>query len=125
MLEVINNTAQFLKDKLGSDAKIAIVLGSGLNGLSSDIDILQSISRCMSAIASKEHKDAAGKLRNLLSLYNSNIDLISIGAYKMGTNPKLDEAISKIDKINAFLCQGTHESFSLEETIQLLKEAVS
>lgn len=43
MLEVINNTAQFLKDKLGSDAKIAIVLGSGLNGLSSDIDILQSI----------------------------------------------------------------------------------
>ena len=79
----------------------------------------------MPIICDKAHKDAAGELRNLLSLYNSNIDLISIGAYKMGTNPKLDEAISKIDKINAFLCQGTHESFSLEETIQLLKEAVS
>ncbi len=89
------------------------------------IDILPSVSRLMSLICDKEHKQAAGELRNLLSLYNSNIDLISIGAYKIGTNPKLDEAISKIDKINAFLCQGTHESFSLEETIQLLKEAVS
>lgn len=89
------------------------------------IDILPSVSRLMSIICDEEHKQAAGELRNLLSLYNSNIDLISIGAYKMGTNPKLDEAISKIDKINAFLCQGTHESFSLEETIQLLKETVS
>lgn len=88
------------------------------------IDILPSVSRLMSTVASKEHKEAAAKLRNYLSLYNSNIDLISIGAYKAGTNPKLDEAISRIDKINAFLTQGTQESFSLEETVRLLKEAV-
>ncbi len=88
------------------------------------IDILPSVSRLMSTVASKEHKEAAAKLRNYLSLYNSNIDLISIGAYKAGTNPKLDEAISRIDKINAFLTQGRHESFSLEETVKLLKEAV-
>lgn len=88
------------------------------------IDILPSVSRLMSIICDEEHKDAAGKLRNYMALYNANIDLISIGAYKMGTNPKLDEAINKIDKINRFLCQGTHESFSLEETIRLLKEAV-
>ena len=88
------------------------------------IDILPSVSRLMSTVASKEHKEAAAKLRNYLSLYNSNIDLISIGAYKTGTNQKLDEAISRIDKINAFLTQGTQESFSLEETVRLLKEAV-
>lgn len=88
------------------------------------IDILSSVSRLMSLICDGPHKDAAAKLRNLLALYNSNLDLISIGAYKKGTNPKLDEAISKIDKINGFLCQGTQESFSLENTIRLLKEAV-
>lgn len=89
------------------------------------IDILPSVSRLMSTVASPEHKEAASKLRNLLSLYNNNVDLISIGAYKAGTNPKLDEAISKIDKINAFLCQRTNESFTLDETVKLLMEAVS
>ena len=79
----------------------------------------------MSIICDEPHKDAASKMRNLMSIYNANVDLISIGAYKSGTNPKLDEAIAKIDKINAFLCQKTNESFSLEETIRLLKEAVS
>ena len=88
------------------------------------IDILPSISRLMSIICDKEHKDAAGKLRNLLALYTSNEDLINIGAYKHGTNPKLDEAIAKIDKINGFLMQGVDEAFDLDDTIKLLKEAV-
>lgn len=89
------------------------------------IDMLPSISRLMSAIADPEHNKAAGKLRNLLALYNNNADLISIGAYKKGTNPALDEAIKKIDKINDFLMQGMYESFSMEDTIKLLKAAVS
>ena len=89
------------------------------------IDILESVSRLMSEIATTEHKDAAGQLRNLLSLYTSNYDLISIGAYKHGTNPALDEAIRKIDKIYGFLMQSVNESFTLEQTIQLLIEAVS
>ncbi len=89
------------------------------------IDILSSVSRLMSLICEQGHKDDAAKLRNMLALYNSNIDLISIGAYKTGTNPKLDEAISKIDRINGFLQQGTQESFALDETIRMLHEAVS
>lgn len=88
------------------------------------IDILPSISRLMSIICDKGHKEAAAKLRNLLALYNSNYDLIAIGAYKSGTNPKLDEAISKIDKINGFLTQAVDESFDLTDTIRLLKESV-
>ena len=89
------------------------------------IDILPSISRLMSIIADKEHQAAAGKLRNLLSLYTNNADLIAIGAYKKGTNPALDEAIKKIDKINGFLTQERTESFDMEDTIRMLKEAVS
>lgn len=89
------------------------------------IDILSSVSRLMSEIATPEHKKAAGQLRNLLSLYNSNFDLISIGAYKHGTNPQLDEAISKIDAINGFLMQAVDDSVSFDETVKLLIEAVS
>ncbi len=88
------------------------------------IDILESVSRLMSEIVTPEQKAAAGKLRNLLSLYNNNYDLISIGAYKHGTNPQLDEAIRKIDKINSFLMQAVGESFSYPETVQLLLDAV-
>lgn len=88
------------------------------------IEILESVSRLMSEIADQKHKDNAAKLRNLLSVYNANYDLVSIGAYKKGTNPALDEAIRKIDKINAFLQQKTDEAFSFDETLKLLEEAV-
>ena len=89
------------------------------------IDILSSVSRLMSEIATPEHKAAAGQLRNLLSIYNSNIDLISIGAYKHGTNPALDEAINKIDAINGFLMQAVGDSMSFDETVKRLVDAVS
>ncbi len=88
------------------------------------IEVLESVSRLMAEIADKEHKDAAAKLRNLMSVYNANYDLVSIGAYKKGTNPALDEALKKIDKINAFLQQATDEAFSFEDTVKMLKDAV-
>lgn len=88
------------------------------------IEILESVSRLMSEITDKSQQETASKLRNLMSVYNSNFDLVSIGAYKKGTNPALDEAIRKIDKINAFLQQATDEAFSYEETVRLMKEAV-
>ena len=86
------------------------------------IDVLQSISRCMSMIADKEHKAAAGKLKTVLATYNEAEDLINIGAYKNGSNPKIDYAISKIDEVNAFLCQATDEKFTFEESIKMLRE---
>lgn len=88
------------------------------------IAIQESVSRLMSEIASPEHKAAAAKLRNLMATYNANYDLVSIGAYKKGTNRALDEAIRKIDRINTFLCQSTDEAFSFEDTVKLLTEAV-
>ena len=86
------------------------------------IDILSSISRLMNEIVLPEHKAAAGRLRKMLSVYESNLDLVSIGAYKKGTNPELDEALERIRNIYDFLQQKTDESFTLEETVlQMIK----
>jgi flagellum-specific ATP synthase len=67
---------------------------------------------------------AANTMRNLMSVYESNYDLISIGAYKKGANPALDSAISKIDKINSFLQQITTEKFEYDQTVELMKKAI-
>ncbi|QAT50690.1 flagellar protein export ATPase FliI [Caproiciproducens sp. NJN-50] len=85
------------------------------------IDVGASISRLMTDITSEEHQAAAARLRNLLSTYNQNYDLISIGAYKPGMNKRLDEAVGKIDQINQFLTQRVDESFSYEETENRMK----
>ena len=85
------------------------------------IDILQSISRCMSQIATKNHKAAAGKLKNVLATYNEAEDLINIGAYKNGTNPNIDNAIAKIDAVNDFLCQEVDAKFTFEESVQMME----
>ena len=89
------------------------------------IDILQSISRVMSSIASTEHKALAGKLKNVLATYNEAEDLINIGAYKNGSNPDSDYAIKKIRAVNTFLCQATDEKFLFEEELQLLEQVFS
>ena len=85
------------------------------------IDILQSISRVMSQIATREHKQLAGKLKNVMATYNEAEDLINIGAYKNGSNKNIDFAISKIDEVNNFLIQGVEEKFDFEEELQLLE----
>lgn len=85
------------------------------------IDVSASISRLMVEIVSPKHRELASKLRDILSVYEKNEDLLSIGAYKAGTNPRLDYAISKIDQINAFLMQGINESFSYAESLHQLE----
>ena len=83
------------------------------------IDINASISRLMVNIVSEQHRQVASRLRDILSIYEKNEDLIAIGAYKSGSNPKLDFAISKIDKVNEFLMQQIDESFSQDEILRL------
>lgn len=85
------------------------------------IDVLQSISRVMSSIVDSEHKEAAGKLKNVLATYQEAEDLINIGAYKKGSNSNIDYAIEKIDSVNEFLLQQTHEKFSFEEILEQLE----
>lgn len=86
------------------------------------IDILASISRCMSAIATKEHKAAAGKLKNVLATYNDAEDLINIGAYRSGSNPDIDYAITKINKVNQFLMQDVDSKFLIDDELNMLNE---
>ncbi len=86
------------------------------------IDVLQSISRCMSSIGEKQHKDNAGKLRNVMAVYQEAEDLINIGAYKRGSNREIDYAIEKIDAVNRFLCQSTDESFGFDEILALMDQ---
>ena len=84
------------------------------------IDVLGSISRLMSAIASPEHKEAAGKMRKILAMYRENKDLIDVGMYTPGSNPKLDTAIQMIPQVNAFLQQRTSDIVSMDTTINTL-----
>jgi flagellar protein export ATPase FliI len=86
------------------------------------IDVLQSISRCMSSIVSPEHKKAAGKLKNVLATYRDAEDLINIGAYKSGSNADIDYTITKIKDVNLFLQQEMYEKHSFEEEITMLME---
>lgn len=84
------------------------------------IDVLGSISRLMSAIASSEHKEAASKMRKILAMYRENKDLIDVGMYQPGSNPKLDIAIEMMPQVNAFLQQRTADSVDMESTINTL-----
>lgn len=86
------------------------------------IDVLQSISRCMSSITDKEHKKAAGMLKNVMATYAEAEDLINIGAYRKGSNPNVDFAISKNDAVNKFLLQQTEEKFDFDEIIAKLEQ---
>ncbi|HSH25074.1 MAG TPA: flagellar protein export ATPase FliI [Massilibacterium sp.] len=84
------------------------------------INILKSVSRVMNAIISKEHRLAAEKLRNLLSIYTEAEDLINIGAYKRGSSQEIDEAIQYFPIITQFLKQDVDEQTSIEDSIATL-----
>ena len=89
------------------------------------IDILGSVSRLMNDITEKDQIEAAGKIRNLMSVYDANYDLVNIGAYKSGTNPALDQALGKIDGINRFLQQKVDGKFTFEQSVDLMKAIIT
>lgn len=88
------------------------------------IDINASISRLMTNIITPEHRQLASAFRDILSVYEKNEDLISIGAYKAGTNPNLDKAVSKIERVDRFLMQEVGEKFEIDEIIRLMRAVV-
>ena len=86
------------------------------------IDVLSSVSRLMIDVISKEHYDLSMKMKDFLATYNEAKDLINIGAYTKGSNPKWDIAINKIDRINDYLKQGIMETTTMGECLKALKE---
>ncbi len=82
------------------------------------ISVLESISRLMPRLSSKEQMQAVGKIREMLSTYQQAEDLINIGAYNKGANPKIDLAIRMQDKINAYLCQGIQDRVDHQAAVE-------
>src|SRR5207302_10352217 len=81
-----------------------------------------SLSRVMRDITSPEHRELAGKLREVLAIYQEAEDLITIGAYARGSSPKIDYAIGLIDAVNAYLCQQIDEPASFQDSLQQLRD---
>ncbi|MFO1058416.1 MAG: type III secretion system ATPase SctN [Dongiaceae bacterium] len=88
------------------------------------IDVLLSASRVMGAITTKEHRKAAGRLRELLAKYDEVELLVKIGEYKAGADATTDEALKKIDKIRGFLRQATDEKVGFADTVKALAALV-
>ncbi|HLK56629.1 MAG TPA: FliI/YscN family ATPase, partial [Chthonomonadaceae bacterium] len=87
------------------------------------IDILQSVSRVMPQIVYPEQRAAADSLREILATYKDAEDLINIGAYVEGSNPRIDRARARIDAVNAFLRQRSDDTSSYPDTLgQMLKQ---
>ncbi|RLB10487.1 MAG: hypothetical protein DRG39_06220, partial [Deltaproteobacteria bacterium] len=86
------------------------------------IDVLNSISRLMLDITSEEHHKLANHFRDTLATYAKAEDLINIGAYSKGSNPKIDYAIQMIDRLRAYLKQGIYENIGFEDSKNQLKE---
>jgi flagellum-specific ATP synthase len=82
------------------------------------IDVLASASRVMSDVTSPEHQNFAGKFKESLAIYRQSEDLINIGAYKTGSNPGIDYAISKNDGMQSYLKQSIHDPVTMQESIQ-------
>lgn len=82
------------------------------------IDLLTSISRVMNDIVGAEHRQKAMKLKAVLATYKKAYDLVSIGAYKEGSDPKVDHAIKVIDRVTNFLRQDITESADYEDSLQ-------
>ncbi|MDD4803377.1 MAG: flagellar protein export ATPase FliI [Syntrophomonas sp.] len=89
------------------------------------IDILKSISRVMIDIVSPQHLKNANRFRSILATYEDAKDLIDIGAYKKGSNPRIDEAIRLIDNCRAFASQDIYEGSLLTETMQFLESSIA
>jgi flagellum-specific ATP synthase len=89
------------------------------------VDILQSVSRVMIDVVPEEHLDATKRVIEILATYRESEDLINIGAYVRGSNPKVDRALAMVDEVNAYLRQGMYENAPYEETVDKLFQLVS
>jgi flagellum-specific ATP synthase len=85
------------------------------------IDVAASVSRVMRSVVEPVHREAAGEIRELMAIYSAHEDLINIGAYVKGSNPKLDRAMVVIDRINAFLRQAVEEKGTIRDCVLQLQ----
>jgi FliI/YscN family ATPase len=89
------------------------------------VDVLASVSRCMTDVTTQAHRELATMVRDLLAAYKEAADLIEVGAYQPGSNPRVDRSIACMNQINGLLRQGPLEHFALEQTLAQLKTALT
>ncbi len=89
------------------------------------IDLLGSVSRLATKVAEPAHRQTSQRLRELLATFEENRDLVQIGAYRAGTNPRLDEAIARIERIEAFLRQDSDAPSTVQKTLEMLRASVA
>ncbi|MDA7618809.1 MAG: FliI/YscN family ATPase [Verrucomicrobiota bacterium] len=88
------------------------------------VDVLHSVSRLFEDLSEGKTQQWIHKAREAMAEFHEHRDIISLGAYKQGSNPSLDRAIRLRPALNAFLMQSVHEGFSIDESLTLLKEAL-
>lgn len=121
-------SSEQLEDPLGEEIRAILdghfYLSSRLSHLQHfpAIDLLTSSSRVMQQIVREDHRALAERMKRVWAIYEENRDLINIGAYKRGSDPEVDEAISLRDKLVNFLIQRPDERESLEKTIERAKQ---
>jgi flagellum-specific ATP synthase len=119
-----DDTNEPIADALRSilDGHINLVRDLAIQNHYPSIDILNSVSRVMDDIISSEHREGAKQLKSTLATFRKAEDLINIGAYVKGSNPKIDYAIEMIDRINQYLRQDIDDNVSFDESLQQLAE---
>lgn len=106
------------------DGHVVLDRSLGARGRWPAVDVLQSLSRVMDLLVTPSHLAAAMRLRQLLAAYESKRELIALGAYQRGGDRTTDEALARLDKIEAFLRQGRHEHSDFEGTVSALEALV-
>jgi flagellum-specific ATP synthase len=102
------------------DGHIVLSRAMASEGWYPPVQVLDSISRLMPAVATEEHREHAALMRRLMAVYARSEDLVRIGAYKAGADPDLDRALQARERIRAFTMQRSHDRVSFEECIRQL-----
>jgi type III secretion protein N (ATPase) len=106
------------------DGHIVLDRSIALRGRYPAIDVTQSLSRAMDQVTTRQHRGAASKLRAHVAVYEAKRDLIVLGAYARGSDPQLDDAMSRMPRIEALLHQDARESVPFETAVGMLVDAV-
>ncbi|QHS51154.1 FliI/YscN family ATPase [Edaphobacter sp. 12200R-103] len=88
------------------------------------VNVLDSLSRLMPAVVSRDHREQAAVVRRLLAAHTRSEDLVRIGAYRSGADPELDRAMQAMPVMRSFLEQGSEEKVRLEDTVERLMTMV-
>jgi FliI/YscN family ATPase len=107
------------------DGHIVLSRSMAASGHYPAIDVLQSVSRLTSQIATADQKEAGRKIRDALAAYQQAEDLIQLGAYVAGTNPKLDASIRARDQLLGFLRQDAHSKTEIAQTLGAMQSVAS